>query len=234
MRDPVGNVPLYLDGFGPKAKLGGAGKFFGGAFPIYRGPAQASVGRRGRCTMDDEATHLTPGEVRRIIGRLRGPDLVRLGALARVWATGLRQHDLDDLLNEALDRMMSGRRLWPIDVPLPAFLSQVMRSIACQWRQEDRREPLKEDKTERVFEEESSNPAASYDIGDLISRIRRSLGIDPQAQGVFDHILADSDREDAQAVLGMNATQYDTARRRMVRRLFEAFHAGWNHDHQRL
>lgn len=183
--------------------------------------------------MDDEATHLTPGEVRRIISRLRAPDLVRLGALARVWASGLRQHDADDLLNEALDRVLSGRRLWPVDLPLSAFLSQVMRSIASQWRLENQREPLNEDKTERVFEEQSNNPGACYDIGDIISRMRRSLGADPQALGVFDHILADSDREDAQAALGMKATQYDTARRRMVRQLFEAFHEGWNHAPQR-
>jgi hypothetical protein len=83
--------------------------------------------------MGDEATHLTPGEVRRIIGRLRGPDLMPLAALARVWAAGLRQHDADDLLNEAFDRVLSGRRPWPIDVPMPALMSQVMRSIASQW-----------------------------------------------------------------------------------------------------
>lgn len=183
--------------------------------------------------MDGEATHLTPGEVRSVFGRLRRPDLVRLAALARVWAAGLRQQDADDLLNEALDRVLSGRRPWPIDVPLPAFLSQVMRSIASQWRQEDRREPLQEDETGDLFEEEGHNPAARYEMGDLITRMRRALRTDPPALGVFDHILADSDREDAQASLGMNATQYDTARRRMVRQLFEAFHAGWNHEPSR-
>lgn len=183
--------------------------------------------------MDDEATHLTPGEVRRIISRLRGSDFVRLAALARVWAAGLRQHDADDLLNEALDRVLSGRRPWPIDVPLPAFLSQVMRSIASQWRQEARREPLKDDETGEMLEEESHNPGACYEMGDLIVRMRRALGTDLPALGVFDYILADSDREDAQAALGMTATQYDTARRRMVRQLFEAFHAGWKHEPQR-
>jgi hypothetical protein len=84
-----------------------------------------------------------------------------------------------------------------------------------------------------VFEGESHSPAASYEIDDLISRMRQTLGADPLALGVFDHILADSDREDAQASLGMNATQYDTVRRRMVRQLFEAFHAGWNYEPQR-
>lgn len=182
--------------------------------------------------MDDEATHLTPGEVRRIISRLRGPEILRLSALARTWATGLRQHDADDLLNEALDRVLSGRRPWPSDLPLPAFLSQVMRSIASQWRREDRREPLKEDETNKVFNEENHNPAACYEMDDLISRMRRALGADQPALGVFDHILADIDRSEAQAALGMDATQYDTARRRMTRQLFEAFHSGWNHESQ--
>jgi DNA-directed RNA polymerase specialized sigma24 family protein len=182
--------------------------------------------------MDDETTHLTPGEVRRIIGRLRRPDILRLSALARTWATGLRQHDADDLLNEALDRVLSGRRPWPTDLALPTFLSQVMRSIASQWRRENRREPLTEDETGKVFEEESHDPATCYEMGDLISRMRRALDTDPSALGVFDHILADSDREDAQAALGVNATQYDTARRRMVRQLFEAFHSGWKHESQ--
>jgi DNA-directed RNA polymerase specialized sigma24 family protein len=100
----------------------------------------------------------------------RGPDLVRLAALARVWATGLRQHDADDLLNETLNRVLSGRRPWPIDVPLPAFVSQVMRSIASQRRHEDRREPLMEDEAGEMFEEER-NPGASYEMGDLISDV---------------------------------------------------------------
>ncbi len=177
--------------------------------------------------MDDDGTHLSLGEVRRILGQLRAPDILRLTALARTWATGLRQHDVDDLLNEALDRVLSGRRHWPSDVPLPAFLSQVMRSIASQWRREDRREPLREDETDRVLEEERHNPGTDYEMDDLIAQMRRALADDPAALGVLDHVLADSDRAEAQVALGMDATQYDTARRRMVRHLFETFHQGW-------
>ncbi|WP_439364238.1 RNA polymerase sigma factor [Bradyrhizobium sp. DASA03005] len=177
--------------------------------------------------MDDEATHLSLGEVRRIIGRLRGPDLVRLSLLGRVWAAGLRYHDADDLLYEALDRILSGRRLWPSEVPLPAFLSQVMRSIASQWRQEDRREPLREDETEQIFDDEAHDPSATYEMDDLTSRMRSALASDPLALAIFEHILADSDRDEAQRALGIDATQYDTARRRMANRLFDDFHSGW-------
>jgi DNA-directed RNA polymerase specialized sigma24 family protein len=176
--------------------------------------------------MDAEATHLTLGEVRRILERLGAPDILRLSALARTWATGLRQHDADDLLNEALDRALSGRRPWPSDVSLPAFLSQVMRSIASQWRKQNRREPLQEDET-GVIEEASHNPGASYEMDDVISRMRDMLAEDPAGRGILEHLLADSDREEAQIALGMDATQYDTARRRMVRNLFDAFHTGW-------
>jgi DNA-directed RNA polymerase specialized sigma24 family protein len=177
--------------------------------------------------MNDNETHLSLGEVRRILDRLRAPDILRLSSLARIWATKLRQHDADDLLNEALDRVLSGRRPWPSAVPLPAFLSQIMRSIASQWRREDRREPLKEDETDQSFEGATHNPSAGYEMDDLVARMRRALGDDPAALSVLDHVLADSDREEAQAALGMDTTQYETARRRMVRHLFEAFHSGW-------
>jgi hypothetical protein len=107
-----------------------------------------------------------------------------------------------------------------------------MRSVASQWRRENRREPLMEDRTDKMFKDESHNPTACYEMDDLISRMRRALGADPPALGVFDHILADSDRDEARAALQVDATQYDTARRRMVRQLFEAFHSGWNHESQ--
>lgn len=187
----------------------------------------ASVGGLVGDPMDDDATHLGLGEVRRILRRLREPEIVRLSALARTWARGLRQHDGDDLLAETFERVLSERR-WPADVPLPAFFSQVMRSIRSQWLQEDRREPLREDVTGYGGDDDSNDPGASYETGHLVARMRRKLVDDPPALGVLDHILADSDRAEAQAALGMDATRYDTARRRMVSRLFKAFHAGWS------
>jgi DNA-directed RNA polymerase specialized sigma24 family protein len=181
-----------------------------------------------RQPMDEQSTHLTSDEIRRIFARLRPADIVRLSALARTWATGLRQHDVDDLLNEALDRVLSGRRPWPSHLPLPVFLSQVMRSISGQWRRELRREPLIEDERANGPDEQGENPTPSHEMGDLIARMRDALVDDANSLGVFDHILADSDREEAQAAMGIDAARYDTARRRMVRHLFNSFHSGWN------
>jgi DNA-directed RNA polymerase specialized sigma24 family protein len=178
--------------------------------------------------MDEQSTHLTQDEIRRILARLRPPDIVRLSALAQTWATGLRQYDADDLLNEALDRVLSGRRPWPSHLPLPAFLSQVMRSISSQWRRERRREPLIEDEGTNASDDKGQNPAALHELGDLIARMRHALADDLSGLGVFDHILADTDRAEAQAALGIDAARYDTARRRMARHLFNTFHSGWN------
>jgi hypothetical protein len=56
--------------------------------------------------MDDEPTHLSSNEVRRALDRLRSTDIVRLSELSRNWASGLRAHDADDLLNVAFDRVL--------------------------------------------------------------------------------------------------------------------------------
>lgn len=163
-------------------------------------------------------------EVGRILNRLRQPDLLRLAALARTWIRGLDRRDAADLLNEALARILSGQRPWPADVPLPAFLSQVMRSIASQWRHEDARELLADDGNAPP---ETSTPLADVEFTHLVGKMRAALEDDPPAQGVFDHILLHTSRDQARSLLGIDATAYDTTRRRMIRTLHRQFNPGW-------
>ncbi len=208
--------------------------FFLACFPICHLAAhQDSKGLGSRGFMETEATHHTSEEIRRVLGRVRKADLLRFAALARVWTTGLPKEDANDLLSEALDRILAGRRLWPIDVPFPTFLSQVMRSIASQWRKGERFELLDEEGqgggefTTPKGNLPSHDPTSEFEINDLISRMRHSLENEQIERGVFDHIIADTKREHAIAALNISSTQYDTARRRMVRLLFENFHEGW-------
>jgi DNA-directed RNA polymerase specialized sigma24 family protein len=178
--------------------------------------------------MDEERAHLSPSEVRRALDRLRPAEILRLSLLAQHWAAGLRQYDADDLLNEAFDRVLSGRRPWPSEVPTPAFFNGVMRSIASQWRHGGGRETLIEDGEEGATEKIEGGLDPDHELNDLLCRMRMSLDSDAQALGVFEHILVDSDREEAQTALGIDATGYDTARRRMIRHLFTSFNSGWN------
>lgn len=69
-------------------------------------------------------------EVAEAISHLSAADSLRLNAIARLRASGLRATDADDLLSEAKAQAIAGTRPWPREVPLVAFLAQAMRSIA--------------------------------------------------------------------------------------------------------
>lgn len=175
--------------------------------------------------MSDGVETLSIDEVARLLSRLRQADHLRFAALAQTWISGCPRREPAELLNEALSRILSGARPWPVDVPLPAFLSQVMRSIASQWRHEDQREPLLNDGD--VLRDDAAIPETS-DFADLTVRMRKALEDDPPALGIFEHILSQTSRKDARTELGIDETGYDTVRRRMIRTLKEQFSPGWN------
>lgn len=175
--------------------------------------------------MGDDVEYLSIEEVGRLLSRQRQADLLRLAALAKTWIRGVPRRDAADLLNEALTRILSGDRLWPVDVPLLVFLSQVMRSIASQWRHEDMREPLVADEAKEVSQD--PGPEDDRDFIDLTKRMRAALSGDHAALGIFDHILSQTSRRQVREQLGIDATGYDTARRRMIRTLRRQFNPGW-------
>lgn len=177
--------------------------------------------------MADDTEILSLEEVGRLLGRLRHADLLRLAAMAKARTMGMPRRDPSDLLNEALARVLSGERPWPVHLGLLPFLSQVMRSIAHQWRHEDRREPLTEE-TAEVLESEAAG--SNHEIADLISRMRTVIADDPVAAGIFEHTLLQTGRKQICDVLGIDATEFDTARRRMIRTLHRQFHPGWKDD----
>ncbi len=82
----------------------------------------------------------TTVDIARTIRSLSDADLVRLKALARLWARGLPGGvGWTDVLHEAIVRALDGSRKWPPDVPILAFLSGIMRSICDdQWRRSRR------------------------------------------------------------------------------------------------
>jgi DNA-directed RNA polymerase specialized sigma24 family protein len=80
----------------------------------------------------------TAADVARAVHSLSDADLVRLKALARLWARGMpRGLSWSDILHDAIVRALDGSRKWPAGVSLLAFLSGVMRSICADtWRRE--------------------------------------------------------------------------------------------------
>jgi len=174
--------------------------------------------------VDQEAAYLSPAEVRRVLDRLSRADIVRLSLLARNWLQGLPSRSPDDLVNEAMERILSGRRPWPYDLDWGAFFNGVMRSIADQWRKEDRRMPLAEDVG---AEFDGPAPEQDLEVADMIGRMRHALIEDPPAREMFEHMLVDRDRDDIKSTMGMDETAFDTVRRRLFRHLRLAFVSGW-------
>lgn len=177
--------------------------------------------------MMQEREHHVEDEVRRALSRLRRENILRLTGLARTWIGLAPRRDAQDLLAEALDRMLSGRRPWPVGLPLPSFLSGVMRSIADEWGKADARQPLIADRGQDEAEVAASADPAG-DNGELFDEMRLQLAADDDGRGVFDHMRLGTYRAEAKAALGMDDTRYDTARRRMLRNLLKAFGPGWN------
>ncbi len=150
---------------------------------------------------------------------------MRLGELARVYARSVGSGtEGAEILNEAMARVLEGRRRWPADLPVDVFFFEVMRSIAHEWRQRAWREPFLEDQTNPDV---AIAPDHRADIESVNAVVRRSLKDDPLALRLFELELVGMTGSEIQRTLGLDATAYDTLRRRFRRRLMAAFPDGY-------
>lgn len=127
------------------------------------------------------------------------------------------------MLNEALARVLEGRRKWPADVPMEAFFAQVMRSIAHEHRAKNHRESAI-DVAEVLG---TVDPDSRPEIAVVSTAIRRVLADDTIALSLFELELLERTPLEIRAELGLDATAYDTVRRRLKRRLLAAFPDGY-------
>jgi DNA-directed RNA polymerase specialized sigma24 family protein len=145
----------------------------------------------------------------------------------------------DDLLHEALVRILEGRRNRPQNVSLGIFLNMAMSSVADANRQSHgNRRPLKrEDEDipddgdcEESLGGEFGNHAPSLEeqlivkeeLEDAIhevSKIRDSMSSDAAAITVLDGILREMTPQEIREAHGLSASQFDAARHRVRRRL---------------
>jgi RNA polymerase sigma-70 factor (ECF subfamily) len=163
------------------------------------------------------------------LGLVTKMDLLRLKALARLYARGLPPDvDWEDLLQEALTRVLVGSRTVPADVKPVAFIAGVMRSL----RSEHRRRFLRSRRHAASDHPEPHTAARDIDVRDEaalperilsarqeLAHIQRLFADDPVVLGIIDGLAAGLDAEQIRNQLGLTTTAYDTARRRMRRAL---------------
>jgi DNA-directed RNA polymerase specialized sigma24 family protein len=170
----------------------------------------------------------TAADVACAVHSLSDADLVRLNALARLWAKGLpRGLNCSDVLHEAIARVLDGSRKWPEGVPILAFLSGVMRSICDDyWR----RERLESCVLARDADLEAlgaaggeagsiADPERVLGAAQSLAAVNRLFVSDPLALKIIAGLTDGLTAAEICKTYGMSEREYDTGRKRMRRTL---------------
>jgi len=164
------------------------------------------------------------------LGTLTDADRIRLRYRAASLAPGTGMQG-DDLFQEAVRRALEredGRRC-PCDVPVPAFLSNVMRSIASAEREKYARQvsldpndndcPAGDPHPSHVLD--SAN--ARIDLQRIVARLEELFADDPQAQAVLIGTMENWTPVEIRDLEPMDDLQYAAARRRFRRAILNEF-----------
>jgi len=173
---------------------------------------------------------LRPAETALAVKLVTDMDLLRLKTIARLHARGLPPDvSWDDLLQEALTRVLVGSRRQPDGVPVVAFLAGVMRSLKTEhWRHVLKESggdlPLRIDQTHgdsRDVElcDPLPSPERLLSAQQELTAIERLFADDAMALRIIAGLGEGLSAEQIRAAMGISKTDYDSARRRMRRRL---------------
>jgi DNA-directed RNA polymerase specialized sigma24 family protein len=162
----------------------------------------------------------------KLVGEL---ELLRLKTLARWYARGLPSDvTWEDLLQEALTRVLVGSRQVPEGVTAVAFIAGVMRSLRSEhWRRVEkhplgarRRAVERSGGARREVEvaDEAAGPERALIAQQELAAIRRLFAEDAAALQILDGLAQGHSPEEICRVAELSATAYASARKR-IRRL---------------
>lgn len=154
-------------------------------------------------------------------------DLLRLKTLARLHARGLPPDvSWEDLLQEALTRVLTGARRIPEAVAPVAFIAGIMRSLRSEhWKRfgtaRRRRDAASEPRSYRTREaalrDSAPDPERSLIAAEELRAIERLFADDPVVLGIIDALGEGLAAEQIRARLSLTGTEYDSARKRLRR-----------------
>lgn len=170
---------------------------------------------------------LRPSETALAVKLVSEMDLLRLKTIARLHARGLPPDvSWEDLLQEALTRVLTGARRIPAGLAPVAFFAGVMRSLRSEhWRRfaagRRRREPSGDYRAYRTCEDALRDAAPDPErsliaLGEL-EAIERLFADDPVVLKIIDALGAGLSGEQIRSALGLSQSDYDSARKRMRR-----------------
>jgi DNA-directed RNA polymerase specialized sigma24 family protein len=163
-------------------------------------------------TIEDQASTaaLSQAELIAIIQALGDADKIALMKIARLYARRT-PFDHDDLLQEAICRVLSGTRVWARGVPVRSFLVGVMRSIAWEWKSEPH-EAAANAPDPRCGE---SPMMASIDSAKIVAMFADDL----VAQKIVLGMMGGARGEELQRSSGLGKVEYESKRKKIRRRI---------------
>jgi RNA polymerase sigma-70 factor (ECF subfamily) len=171
---------------------------------------------------------LAPSHTALALNLVTEMDLLRLKSIARLYARGLPPDvSWDDLLQEAITRVLTGKRVQPEGVAMVAFLGGVMRSLRADHirrarhglQRDDPRwiAESQDDRFELELLDPSADPERALIAVEELDKIRRLFADDPVALRIIDGLAEGLAAEQMRARYGISRTEYDSARKRMRR-----------------
>jgi RNA polymerase sigma-70 factor (ECF subfamily) len=155
-------------------------------------------------------------------------DLLRLKAIARLYGRGLPPEvTWDDLLQEAFTRVLVGTRRPPPGVKTVAFLAGVMLSLRSEHRRRARRRSSGrtvrigdvEEPREVELSDPDPGPERLLSVRQELSAIKELFADDALALQIICGLSKGLTAEQIRVGAGISRTDYDSARKRMRRRL---------------
>ena len=156
------------------------------------------------------AAALSRAEATTAVRSLSTADKTALMKIARLYAKKT-PYDHEDLLQEALCRVLSGVRAWPRHVAALPFLWGVVRSIAWEWRTQA---------VEAAPEETDPGGAERRAIARLdVAKVLALFDDDPLAQAIVRGMMDGARGQELQELSGLDKTDYETKRTKIRRRI---------------
>lgn len=171
---------------------------------------------------------IRPTETALALGLVTELQLLRLKTLARWYSRGLPPDmTWEDLLQEALTRIIVGKRQVPDGVAIVAFIAGVMRSLRSEhWqrakkslaqgrRRTDNHPTAARHDTELI--DPTPGPEHALIAQQELAAIRNLFADDAQALMILDGLARDLTPEEIRRAAGLSEIDYASARKRMRR-----------------
>jgi RNA polymerase sigma-70 factor (ECF subfamily) len=178
-------------------------------------------------------THiLQPAQTAVALKLINEMDFLRLKAIAKLYARGLPPHvGWDDLLQEAFTRVIVGSRRVPEGVTMVAFIAGIIRSLrSAHWRRAQRESgagpavQIDDDTDSRCgvdLADPTPDPQRALSARQELKEIERLFADDRTALQIIAGLGKGLSAEQIRAVLKISKTDYDSARKRMRRKLLQ-------------